>query len=137
LTKLNFTQTRDLLHGIPFDSLIGIKLIRVHEDGLTIGCEMRPDLRNAAGGLHGGVTATLADVAAGVALARHIGRLRSVATVEMKINYLRPVREGRIAARARLVRVGKTLSTVRVDVVDGAKQPVAAALLTYIILNPT
>jgi len=119
---------------IPFDSLVGLRLVRMHKDGVTIECPMRPELLNGSGVLHGGVTATLADVAVGMALARHLGRPRSATTVEMKINYLRPVAHGKIRARSHLVKVGARLCCGRVEIHDAQKRPVAAALITYMIL---
>ena len=96
---------------------------------------MRPELMNGSACLHGGVTATLADVAVGMALARHLGRPRAATTVEMKINYLRPVAHGKITARSHLVKVGARLCCGRVEIFDGEKRPVAAALITYMILD--
>ena len=114
---------------------VGLRLVRLHKDGISIDCPVRPELLNGAGVLHGGVTATLADVAVGMALARHLGRPRAATTVEMKVNYLRPVAHGRIMARSHLLRVGARLCCARVDLTDSEKRPVAAALLTYMILD--
>jgi acyl-CoA thioesterase len=135
LSQLSFKECADFLHSLPFNALLGLRLLRFHADGVTIGCTMRPELRNAHGALHGGVTATLADVAVGVALTRHLGRPRGATTVELKINYLKPVSDGKVTARAHLVRVGRNLCTARVDVFNGSKQPAAVALVTYMILN--
>lgn len=132
---MTFEQLKQFLHEIPFNAHIGLRLARLHKDGVTIECTMRPELRNGSGVLHGGVTATLADVAVGMALARHLGRLRAVTTVEMKINYLRPVAHGRITARSHLVKVGSRLCCGRVEIFDGEKRPAAAALITYMILD--
>jgi uncharacterized protein (TIGR00369 family) len=135
LTPLTFKQSADFLGTIPFNALVALRLLRFHADGVTIGCTVRSELLNAHGVLHGGVSATLADVAVGVALTRHLGRPRAATTVEMKINYLRPVKDGKVTARAHLVRVGKTLCTARVDVFNGSKEPAAVALVTYMILK--
>ncbi|HUO30180.1 MAG TPA: PaaI family thioesterase [Bryobacteraceae bacterium] len=132
---MTFEQLKQFLQEIPFNAHVGLRLTRLHKDGVTITCEMRPELRNGSGVLHGGVTATLADVAVGMALARHLGRLRSVTTVEMKVNYLRPVEHGRITARSHLVKVGSRLCCGRVEIFDNQKRPVAAALITYMILE--
>jgi uncharacterized protein (TIGR00369 family) len=133
---MTFQELKQFLTSIPFNTLVGLRLVRLHKDGVTIACHMRPELLNGSGVLHGGVTATLADVAVGMALARHLGRLRSATTVEMKINYLRPVVHGRITARSHLVKVGARLCCGRVEIFDAQKRPVAAALLTYMILDP-
>jgi uncharacterized protein (TIGR00369 family) len=120
---VTFEELKQFLHEIPFNAHVGLKLVRLHKDGVTIECAMRPELLNGSGVLHGGVTATLADVAVGMALARHLGRPRSATTVEMKINYLRPVAHGKITARSHLVKVGSRLCCGRVEIFDGRSGP--------------
>ncbi len=122
-----------LVEQIAFHRLVGIRVAARHRDGVTLECRLRPDLLNLAGVLHGGVTATLADVAVGMALTNHFGRSHHT-TVEMKLNYLRPVERGKITARSRLLRVGSTLCVGRVDVRDSRRRLVAAALVTYMRL---
>jgi uncharacterized protein (TIGR00369 family) len=107
----------------------------MHPDGLTIACPVRPELLNAAGVLHGGVTATLADVAVGMAVVRHLRGTRGATTVELKLNYLRPVTGRKILARSRLVRVGSTLAIGKVDLHDDQARLVGVALVTYMILG--
>lgn len=133
--KLTVRQLRALLPKLPFNQLVGMKITRAHRDGVTVECEVRDDLRNLAGGLHGGVFATLADAAAGISLQRHFGGGRPLTTVELKINYLRAVREGRVFARAHLLRVGSTLCVASVDLTDHQKREVGAALVTYMLLD--
>ncbi len=132
---MTFQKLTQFLQEIPFNSHVGLRLVRLHQDGVTVQCDLRPELLNGSGVLHGGVTATLADVAVGMALARHLGRPRSATTVELKVNYLRPVAHGKITARAHLIKVGATLCCGRVDMVDAQKRPVAVALVTYMILR--
>jgi uncharacterized protein (TIGR00369 family) len=119
----------------PFHQLLGIRLVRIHKDGVTIDCRLRPELLNASGVLHGGVTATLADAAVGMAITQRVGRAGAATTVEMKLNYLRPVRGRRVTARARLLRMGSTLCIGRVDMFDDAKELVSTALVTYMLLK--
>jgi uncharacterized protein (TIGR00369 family) len=126
---------RKLMQDMPFNKLVGIRLVRVHKDGVTIACKMRPELLNAAGVLHGGVTATLADSALGIAITMRLGRLAAT-TVEMKLNYLRPVASGTVTARARILRMGSTLCIGRVDLFNDSKEQVGAALVTYMLLKP-
>ena len=56
-------------------------------------------------------------------------------TIEMKINYLRPVAEGKVRARARLVKVGTTICVGRVDVKNASGKIVAATLISYMLLG--
>ena len=117
-----------------FNQYLGIRVANRHRDGITIECRVRKELLNFAGVLHGGVTATLADVAVGQALAQRLGRFAST-TAELKINYLRPILGRKVSARSHLLRVGKTLCVARVDVFDDQKNLAAVALVTYMRLN--
>jgi len=118
-----------------FNHLLGFELVRVHRDGITIRCRVRPDLLNGAGSLHGGVTASLADAAVGSALWHHFKGTRKFTTVELKVNYFRPVTEGRLVARSRLLRVGATIAVGQVDLTDGQRRDVGVAIATYMLLD--
>ena len=119
---------------MPFNNLLGMRVARTHRDGVTIECSLRDDLRNLAGVLHGGVTATLADAAVGIALHHHFKGLRPSTTVELKINYFRPIDSGKVIARARLIRIGSSICVGRVDIFDSKKRLAGAALVTYMLL---
>jgi uncharacterized protein (TIGR00369 family) len=90
---MTLRQLRDSLTSVPFNDLLGMRLHRVHRDGITIYCTLRDDLRNRAGVAHGGVAAAMADAAVGGALQRHFSGGRRMTTVELKINYFLPVTE--------------------------------------------
>lgn len=128
-------EVRAMMPRMPFNNLLGLKLTRLHKDGLTVECAVRPDLLNGAGVVHGGVTATMADAAVGIALNRHFGGKRPITTVELKINYFRPVAEGKVFARAYLVRVGSSICVGRADLSDARKNLIATALVTYMLLD--
>jgi acyl-CoA thioesterase len=120
---------------MPFNQHLGIRVTRVHRDGITIECPLRPELMNGAGVLHGGVTATLADVAVGLAIQRHFGRMTPITTVELKVNFFRPVASGKIVARSHLLRMGSRVLVGRVDLFDGHKRLAGAGLVTYILVG--
>lgn len=137
LPKANSTlqQTREFLATVPFNELLGIELHRTHTNGVTMRCRLRDPLMNGSGVLHGGVAATLADVAVAVAIHQRFGGARPITTVELKVNYFRPVSEGTLYGRATLLRVGGTLSVGRVDLADDRKRAVGVAIVTYIFLS--
>jgi uncharacterized protein (TIGR00369 family) len=134
-SKLTARQIRGSLARIPFNLLLGVKLTSLHGDGVTIECRVRDELKNSAGVAHGGIAAALADVAVGAALNRHFGGKRRATTVELKINYFRPVIEGRIFARSHLLRIGSTLCVGRVDLTDGKANSIGTAIVTYMLLD--
>jgi acyl-CoA thioesterase len=123
----------DFSDVIPFNDHLGIAIEETHDDGLTVSCAMQPELRNGHGVLHGGVIATLADVAVGVAIRRRISP-KTATTIDLKVNYLKPLAEGKLWARSYLVRVGKTLITGRVDLKDADGNLIAIAIASYMIL---
>ena len=94
--------------------------------------EMDADERhhNPMGTLHGGIYCDLADAAMGYAYAATLGEGESFTTVELKINFFRAVRQGKLTAEARVVRAGATLGYVECDVKDAAHQLVARAAST-------
>jgi uncharacterized protein (TIGR00369 family) len=132
---MNIQETRGLLAKVPFNTLLGMRVRSVHRDGITIECPVRGELLNSAGSAHGGVAAALADAAVGIAIQRHVRGKRRITTVEMKINYFRPVVEGRIRARSHLLRVGSSLCVGSVDLTDDRGRAIGTALVTYMFVD--
>jgi uncharacterized protein (TIGR00369 family) len=130
-------QLRDSLTNVPFNTLLGMRLRRVHRDGITIDCRLRNDLRNDTGVAHGGIAAAMADAAVGGAIQRHFGGGRRITTVELKMNYFLPVTEGRTFARSHLLRIGSTLCVGNVDLTDDHGRAIGTAIVTYMFLNPS
>lgn len=118
-----------------FIETLGIDIIGKHADGVSIECLVRKEFLNFRGVLHGGLTASVADSAMGIAVSRHYGPDTPVTTVEMKINYLRPVVTGKLVARSRIVRDGKRICVGQVDIRDGDDNLVAVALTTFAVLQ--
>ena len=131
LTIPELKKTSELL---PFNKLLGIRIVRRHSDGVTIELKIRGELLNSAGAIHGGVLASMADTATGIALHHHFGGRRPITTTDLKINYLRPIAQGKATARSHLVRVGKTLGVGRVELFDSERKLAAIAIVTYMIL---
>src|SRR6476469_2080227 len=73
---------------------------------------------NPMGTLHGGVYCDLADAAMGYAYAATLREGESFTTVELKINFLRAVREGKLTAEAKVIKAGSALGYVECDVTD-------------------
>src|SRR5262249_26195671 len=99
--------------------------------------EMRADERhhNPMGTLHGGVYCDLADAEIGFACAATLGEGETFTTVELKINFLRPVRQGNLTAETRGVRAGANLGYVECDVSDQGGRLVARAASTCMKLR--
>ena len=125
----------EMLPRMPFNSLLRMRLTRTHADGVTIECPVEDFMLNGARVLHGGVAATMADAAAGIATNYLLQGAKKITTVEMKINYFKPVPGGRVQARAHVQKLGATLSVSHVEIFNGPKNLVGSALVTYMILG--
>ena len=117
-----------------FNKLLGLRIVERHSDGVTIRCDIRPELLNYSKVLHGGVAASLADAAAGMGLSDRFEGKQPITTTELKINYLRPITGTHADARAKFVRIGKTLAIAQVDITDDQGQLAAIAIVTYMLL---
>jgi len=122
---------------LPFLRHVGIRVLP-EDDGPTV-CEidLRDDLRNRAGMLQGGVTATLLDVVGGVAAARVAGT-PAIATADLNIHYLAPIRVGPARAEATVLRKGRSTVIVEARVIDaGANERLCAmSTMTLTVLGP-
>ena len=120
------------LKSARFDKSVGIEVVELHEDGATMCLSVRDQHLNVAGVVHGGVTFSLADSALGYGISKVVGR--PCTTAEMKINFLKPVVEGVMIARSRIVRKGRRLVVALAEVHCGDTQ-VAVAQSTFAILD--
>src|SRR5579864_2697172 len=114
----------------PVARLLGL-IMREIEPGRAV-FELRADERhhNPLGTLHGGVYCDLADAAMGWAYAATLTEGESFTTVEMKINFLRAVRQGMLTAEANVLKAGATLGYVECEVKDEQGRLVAKAAST-------
>lgn len=133
--KLPLSDLRAMVDHMPFNRALGLRIARTHRDGVTIEIPMRDDLRNLAGVMHGGVGATIADAAVGIAITHHFRGLRPSTTVELKINYFRPIAEGKLIARSKLLRIGNHLIVGNVELRDNKKNLAGFAIATYMLLD--
>ncbi|MBL8236057.1 MAG: PaaI family thioesterase [Bryobacterales bacterium] len=106
------------------------------EPGLArVSMVAAPRFHNPVGTVHGGVYCDLADMAMGVAFFSGLADDEAMTTLELKINFLRPVVSGPIVAEARVVAKGKTTGLVECDVRDGQNRLLARASSTCFILT--
>jgi uncharacterized protein (TIGR00369 family) len=107
------------------------------DERLILELDTGPELVNRRGALQGGLVATLIDIAAGRLADRHVATGHDVTTADMTVHFLAPIIEGPARAVATVVRAGKRLSIIAVDVTDVARDRLAArATVTFAVLEP-
>ncbi|HSF17295.1 MAG TPA: PaaI family thioesterase [Vicinamibacteria bacterium] len=110
------------LQAVAFDPAAGSVTIRLPFRRELCRSSERPEL-------HGGVTAALIDIAGDYALAAQLGR--GIPTIDLRIDFLRMAVETDLIATARVVKAGRTLGVVNVEVHDEGGQLVAIGRGTY------
>jgi acyl-CoA thioesterase len=131
ITAEHRTFAENALHSLPFAKLIGMRLVDLKPDEAEIAIEMRDDLRQPSGVLHGGVTATLIDTAMAFAVRTRLGIDEATATIDLTVHYLRPHLSGTFICTAKVVRAGKRIFTVSAEVHNEEGKLIATGLSTY------
>jgi uncharacterized protein (TIGR00369 family) len=119
----------------PITRLIGFDLTAAGHGQASFTFQAEARHANALGTLHGGVLCDVTDMAMGLAYATTLAEGESFTTIELKINFLRPIWTGLLSANARVIKGGRTLGLVECDVLDDQQRLVARASSTCLTLR--
>ena len=119
----------------PFWSLLGMELIEIKKGWAKVRLPIEEKLTNASGLVHGGAIFSAADSAVGMPLVGMINRNENISTLEMKINYMKPVNGREIIAEARIIHRGSQTAIGDVEVRDEDQNLVSKGLATYAIFK--
>lgn len=124
--------------GPPMAVLTGLEIDEVDEGRVVFGVEPREYHYNPAGVVHGGLAATLCDSAMTCAVASTLPAGVLTTTIELKVNFVRPVVEatGRLRCEGKLIHAGGRIATAEARVTDGTGALYAHATTTCMILRP-
>ena len=109
-------RIRTVLESLPHNAKLGIRMVELEPGRCTTYIEFRPELVGdpSRGVLHGGVVTTLIDATAGAAVYASIPLKQSLATLDMRIDYLKPTKpDKRLYATAELYRLTRRIAFVR------------------------
>jgi uncharacterized protein (TIGR00369 family) len=115
----------------PFQRLIGLQLVRAADGEVEMRLPWQEAFGRSDGSdwYHGGVLSALIDIAGDYAVASRLGRF--VATIDLRVDYLRPALKGDLVASARAVKVGRTVGIADVELRDGKGTVVAIGRCAY------
>jgi acyl-CoA thioesterase len=121
----------------PYAELVGftLRLGRRGSGSCSAALDVRPELLNPNGVVHGGALFSMADTVMGAALHTTLAPGEYCATVEIKIHFLQPVSKGKIRCSTRVVQRGRRLAVLESHLSVGRLQ-VAQALGTFAIFAP-
>ena len=132
LTADQRRRIESALEKVPFARLIGIELEDVQAGIATLALDVREELKQNHGVVHGGAVASLIDSATAFAVISVLPPDERATTADLTISFLRPLTKGRARCTAKVLRAGRRLIVVSAELFDNAGNLVATALTTYI-----
>ncbi len=131
ITEKHRQKAADALKNVPFARLLGLELVDLKANEARIKLQMRDELRQPYGVLHGGATASLIDTTMAFAVRTCVPEDVPTTTIDLTVHYLRPHSEGTVFCTAKVERAGKRILTVSAEVFNEDQKLVATALSTY------
>jgi uncharacterized protein (TIGR00369 family) len=119
----------------PISQLVGLRIVAAEEGRVTFELDAGPQHSSPPGTLHGGILCDLADAAMGCAVVSLLEEGASFATVELKINFLKPVWVAKLTAVGSTIKVGRTLTLCECRITDEGGSLVAYATSTQMTLR--
>ena len=122
----------------PMLEMFGIHLADIEEGRVVLTAQADERFDNGTGVAHGGFAATLLDTALGCAINSVMPPLRRFTTLELKINYTRPLtREaGLLRCEAKVIHIGGRTATSEGRIVDASGKLYAHGTTTCIVVEP-
>ncbi len=116
----------------PFAVLLGLQIEEVRPDFCRMRLPFRPEVRTAGEVVHGGAISTLIDSAGVVAAWSHVTSSPTRgATANLTVSFLAAAQSTDLLAEARVIRRGRSVVFVEIDVTTLAGEAIAKGLLTY------
>jgi uncharacterized protein (TIGR00369 family) len=128
-------KRRATMNDVAVARLIGFEAKDVADGRATVLLVAGPQHANPMGTLHGGILCDIADAAMGMAFASMLAPEESFTTVELKINFFRPVWTAQLRAEGMVVRRGRTVGYVECTICDEENRLVAKAASTCMVLR--
>jgi uncharacterized protein (TIGR00369 family) len=135
LNELQQKRVEQAIRAVPFAKFLGIELEAIEPGRATMSLQIREELKQNVGVVHGGVVASLIDSATAFAILPLLKDDERTTTVDLTVSYLRPLINGRISATARVVREGGRIVVLSAELHDEQGNLAATALSTYIKLT--
>lgn len=115
--------------------LIGFETKEIADGKATVVLDAGPQHANPMGTLHGGILCDIADAAMGIAFASTLAADETFTTVELKINFFRPVWTAQLRAEGAVVQRGRTVGYVECTISDEENRLIAKAASTCMVLR--
>ena len=130
------SSERESVYDSPFARLLEMRPGLSQDGRGSALMEIKDMHRQAAGAVQGGIIVTLADYAFHRAVRSVVPPEQAAVTVELKLNFIAPAREGELTATAHIINQGRRLVIGEMEVTDQDQRLIARGLGTYMLLQP-
>ncbi|RLL47062.1 PaaI family thioesterase [Oceanobacillus piezotolerans] len=121
--------------GPPVAQVLGFKVVEVEEGRVVLELEASERLHNPMGTLHGGILCDIADAAMGYAFSSTLADDEIFTTVEIKLNFLKPIFKSKLRAEGKIIKKGSSIGLLECHVYDEKQSLVAHSTSTCMILK--
>ncbi len=129
-------ETTTMSYPPPIARTIGFELVDLGQASATLTMRTDPAIHgNPMGTVHGGVICDIADASIGTAHATMLGENESFTSIDLRINFFRPLWKGEIRAKAKAVQLGKTVSFYSCDITRSDGKLVAVVTSSVMTLR--
>ena len=128
-------EVRKVTNNSPYYQLLGMEVKEIKDGESKIQMPFKEGLTHPYKIVHGGAIASLADSSVAIALISLVEPKDRIATIEFKINFLAPVRKGRLEAHAKIIHKGSKIAVGDVEVTNEEGKLVAKVMATYSIMR--
>jgi uncharacterized protein (TIGR00369 family) len=132
---------RTWMHQLPHQQAIGFELLELMLEYAIGRIPYRPEFvgNPLTGVVHGGIVTTLLDTVGGAAVIGRYGKLMTMATLDLRIDYLRPSKpQHDLFARVECYKLTRNIAFARgVAYDDALDDPLASMSATYMLNTPT
>ena len=127
--------TEEIRKQSAFVKLLGLSIEKLENGFCHSRLQIREEFFNKRKIVHGGVIYSMADISMGVAVYSTLKKDEETATVEIKINYLKPANKKVLECEARVIQRGKQIAVIEADV-KSEENIIAKAIGTFSIIKP-
>jgi uncharacterized protein (TIGR00369 family) len=119
----------------PVAKLVGFAMTDVEPGRAVFEMDVGPQHSSPLGTVHGGIVCDLVDAAMGCSHASLLEEGETFTTLELKINFMKPVWQGHLVAEGKVLKAGRTIGLVEGRVTDESGSLVAYATSTCMTLR--
>ena len=109
----------NVVNRSPYFSLLSMKIKELEWGTSVLEVELEEKHLHPFGYVHGGAVASVMDAATFWSVFPKVRDGMGLTTVEIKVNFLAPVRDGKLVAKGRCIKIGRTLALGDATIYDG------------------